>query len=161
VFTAQLRALEQYGTEHRDSASGRFVLAYLYLTEGQTDPAVEMLRQVVALKPNDSLSAKLLRQLDPSLDKSASAAPATGAAAPAAPAPPPPEGATIAGNWRAQPTADTAITLTIQPGGPFTWDVERKGQKQRFSGSSTYGDGLLTLVQDKGPAMVGRVSWTD
>jgi tetratricopeptide (TPR) repeat protein len=160
VFTTQLRALEQYCTEHRDSACGRFVLAYLYLTEGQTDPAVEMLRQVVALKPKDSLSAKLLRQLDPSLDKSTTAAPATGAPTPAADTTPP-EGAMIGGTWRAQPTADTAITLTIQPGGPFTWDAERKGHKQRFSGSSTYGAGLLTLVQDNGPAMVGRVSWTD
>ena len=69
VYTTQLRALEQYCTDHRDSATGRFVLTYLYLTQGQTDPAVDMLKQVVTLKPNDSLSAKLLRQLDPSMDQ--------------------------------------------------------------------------------------------
>ena len=157
VYTTQLRALEQYCTDHRDSATGRFVLTYLYLTQGQTDPAVEMLKQVVTLKPNDSLSAKLLRQLDPSMVKTAAAAPATASTTDTTP----PEGATIAGTWRAQPTADTAITLTIQSGGPFTWEVAQKGRKQQFAGSSTYGDGLLTLVQDKGPAMVGRVSWTD
>jgi tetratricopeptide (TPR) repeat protein len=159
VYTTQLRALEQYCTDHRDSAAGRFVLTYLYLTAGQTDSAVETLKQVVALKPSDTLSARLLRQLDPSMDKAPAAAQAAGTAT--AGDTTPPQDATIAGTWRAQPAADTAITLTIQPGGPFTWDVERKGQKQRFTGSSTFGDGLLTLVQEKGPAMVGRVSWTD
>ena len=34
--------------------------AYQYLSEGFTDAAVTMLKQVVALKPNDTLSAKLL-----------------------------------------------------------------------------------------------------
>jgi hypothetical protein len=27
--------------------------------------------------------------------------------------------------------------------------------------ASSPGDGILTLAQDKGPALVGRVSWTD
>jgi tetratricopeptide (TPR) repeat protein len=167
IYTNQLRALEEYCTVHRDSATGRFVLAYLYLTAGQTDAAVDILKQVVALKPNDSLSARLLRQLDPSLDKTASVAPtastatATSTAASTPTDTTPPNGATIAGTWSAQPSADTAIALTIQSGGPFTWEVTQKGQKQQFSGASTYGDGLLTLVQDKGPAMVGRVSWKD
>ena len=39
--------------------------------------------------------------------------------------------------------------------------MTRKGKTQQFTGSSTYGDGLLTLVQEKGPALVGRVSWKD
>ena len=72
-----------------------------------------------------------------------------------------PEGASIAGTWNANPAADTAIALTIQPAGGFTWQVTQKGKTQTFAGSSTYGDGLLTLVQDKGPALVGRVSWKD
>ncbi len=77
IYTNQLRALEEYCTVHRDSATGRFVLAYLYLTAGQTDPAVDILKQVVALKPNDSLSARLLRQLDPSQEKTATVATTT------------------------------------------------------------------------------------
>ena len=36
--------------------------------------AVNVLKQVVALKPGDTLSAKLLQQLDPSQDKPATAA---------------------------------------------------------------------------------------
>ncbi len=65
VYTTQLRALEDYCDTHSDAATARFVLAYHYLTEGHTDAAVSVLKQVVALKPNDTLSAKLLRQLAP------------------------------------------------------------------------------------------------
>ncbi|MDR3638532.1 MAG: tetratricopeptide repeat protein [Isosphaeraceae bacterium] len=157
VYTAQLRALEGYCSEHPKSASGRFVLAYQYLTQGHTEAAVEMLKQVVARKPNDTLSAKLLQQLEPPKET-------PGATPPAAPTPvdtAPPAGATIAGTWRAQPVADTSIALTIQADGPFTWQVTQKGHKQQFAGASTYGEGLLTLAQDNGPALVGRVTWKD
>ena len=73
----------------------------------------------------------------------------------------PPQGAAITGTWTAQPAADTAIALTIQPGGDFTWQVTKKGQPQQLSGKSTFGQGILTLAQDKGPALVGRVDWKD
>ena len=116
-----------------------------------------MLRRVVALKPSDTLSAKLLRQLDPSQDKPATAT-----------SPPPPRptrlrraGASIAGTWKAQPAAGTAIALTVQPGGEFAWQVTQNGKTQQFTGTSTFGDGILTLAQEKGPALVGRVSWND
>ena len=36
-----------------------------------------------------------------------------------------------------------------------------KGAKQQFTGVSTYGDGILTLAQETGPALVGRVGWKD
>jgi tetratricopeptide (TPR) repeat protein len=157
TYTAQLRALEDYCIANRQSASARFVLSYQYLTEGQTQAAVNILKQVVTLKPSDTLSAKLLGQLDPTQDKPVAAAPPAATAAETAP----PQGATIAGTWSAQPSADAAIALTVQPGGQFTWSVTRKGQQQQFGGASTYGDGILTLAQDKGPALVGRVSWTD
>ncbi len=50
--------------------------------------------------------------------------------------------------------------LAIKPGEKFDWDVTLKGKKQHFAGVSTYGNGILTLAQDKGgPVLVGRVSW--
>ena len=73
----------------------------------------------------------------------------------------PPQGASIAGTWTASPAPDTTITLTIQPGGTFDWQVTQKGQTRHFTGKSTYGEGMLTLAQDSGPAMVGRVAWKD
>ena len=164
VYTAQLRALEAYCDANLTSAPARFVLGYHYLTQGHTQAAETVFKQVVAILPTDTLSAKLARQLDP--PKEPVPAPGTAAATPATAAAPPadtvmPAGASIAGTWNANPATDTAIALTIQPAGGFTWQVTQKGKTQQFAGSSTYGDGLLTLVQDKGPALVGRVSWTD
>jgi hypothetical protein len=169
VYTAQLRALEANVRNNPQSASPRFVLAYHYLTQGYFDDAANVLRQVVALKPTDSLSAKLLEQLQAAKQQNAAGAPAEAPPAPeAAPAPGAapantavPEGATISGNWTAQPNPDTRVALTIQPGGAFHWQVTVKGQTRDFSGTSNFGGGVLTLVPDKTPPIVGRVSWTD
>jgi len=154
TYTVQQRAIENYCGSHSDSASARFVLAYHYLTQGYTDAAVNVLKQLVTLKPGDALSAKLLRQLDPSRDAATAAAPTPAETTP-------PQGAEITGTWTAQPATDTAIALAIQPGGDFTWQVTKKGQTQQLAGKSTFGQGILTLAQDKGPALVGRVDWKD
>jgi predicted Zn-dependent protease len=171
TYTAQLRALEDYRNSHPQSASARFVLSYHYLTEGYTSSAVAMLKQVVALMPSDTLSAKLLRQLDPPKDQhQAAPAAAAGPVSSAAAGPEaasaladttPPQGASIAGTWSAHPSAAVSIALTIEPGGKFTWKVIQKGRAQQFSGVSTSGEGILTLAQDQGPVLVGRVSWKD
>jgi tetratricopeptide (TPR) repeat protein len=157
VYTKQQRALEEYCNRHRESATARFVLAYHYLTQGHNEAAVNILKQVVALNPNDTLSAKLLRQLDPPKEETPTAS---------APAPAPadtttPQGASITGTWHAQPVAGTSVDLTLEPSGTFTWQVTQKGQQQQFAGTYTYADGLLTLAQEKGPTLVGRVSWKD
>jgi tetratricopeptide (TPR) repeat protein len=159
VYTAQLRALEDYCQANPQAAAARFVLSYHYLTEGYTDSAVAVLKQVVALMPSDTLSAKLLRQLDVPKDQD-QATPAAGAE-PAPADATPPQGASIAGTWKAHPAPDTEIGLIIQPEGQFTWQVTQKGKPQQFSGTFTYGGGLLTLAQDKGLVLVGRVSWKD
>ena len=155
VYTAQLRTLEEFTRAHVDSATARFVLAYHYLTEGFTDAAVQVLKEVVALKPDDTLSTKLLHQLDP--PKNETPKPASIASTDTTP----PQGASIMGTWSAHPSADTSISLDVKPGGAFTWQAVVKGQQQRFTGVSTCGEGILTLAQDKGPALVGRVGWTD
>ncbi len=161
VYTTQSRALEAYCKANPQSASSRFVLAYHYTSEGFLEDAAKVLKQVVALKPNDTISAKLLEQLE--------AAQQNKPGAEAVPPPPvpvpantvPPEGATISGTWNAQSGPDTSIVLTIQPGGGYTWQVTQKGQTQQFAGVSTFGGGVLTLAQDNGAVLVGRVSWKD
>jgi hypothetical protein len=157
VYTAQQRALENYCVAHPDSATARFVLAYHYLTQGHTEAAVGILKQVVSLNPSDTLSAKLLKQLDAPRDQECTPPAPSPVAADATP----PPGASIAGAWKARPAPGTSIGLNIEPGGAFTWQATVKGQSQQFQGSSTFGDGILTLAQDKGPALVGRVSWMD
>jgi tetratricopeptide (TPR) repeat protein len=163
VYTAQFRALEDSCQANPQSSSSRFVLAYHYLTQGHFDAAATTLKQVVALKPNDTLAAKLLELLQSPRQTSTDPG-----AQPPAPAPDsvpvnaaPPEGATISGTWTAQPNPDTSVALTIQPDGAFHWEVNQKGQTRQFSGTSNFGGGLLTLVTDKSPPIVGRVSWTD
>ena len=135
---------------HTDSATARFVLAYHYLTQGHTDAAVNVLKQVVALKPATP-SRRSCSGSSTSQDARRCSSPHSGRTTP-------PQGASIAGTWNAQPAADTAIALTIQPGGDFNWQVTKKGQTQQFAGNSTFGDGMLTLVQDKGPPW--SVAWT-
>jgi tetratricopeptide (TPR) repeat protein len=145
TYTAQLRALEGYCKANPGSATARFVLAYHYLTQGHNEAAARMLAEVVALKPSDTLSAKLLRQIDPPPGQPAVPAPSD---------PTPPPGATIAGTWTAKPAAGTEITLAVQPGGGFDWKVTQQGKTRQFAGSSTFGDGMLTLARDQGPALV-------
>ena len=75
TYTTQLRTLEDYCRAHTDSASARFVLANHYLTQGKTGAAVAVHKQVISLEPGDALSAKLLRQLDPSRGAAAAGVP--------------------------------------------------------------------------------------
>ena len=136
------------------------MLAYHYLTEGFNDAAVRMLKQVATLKPNDTLTAKLLKQLDQPAETHPGRA--RGCCPPHATTRRRPTGATIDGTWTADPVEGTSIALSIKPGGTFDWDVTQNGQKQHFAGTSTYGNGILTLAQEKGgPVLVGRVSWKD
>jgi tetratricopeptide (TPR) repeat protein len=162
VYTTQLRALEASCKANPQLATGRLVLAYHYLTEGYLEDAAKVLKQVVALKPSDTIAAKLLEQIEAARQSQ----PGAEAMPPPAPAPvpantTPPEGATISGTWNAQPGPDASIVLTIQPGGAYTWQVTQKGQTQQFAGVSTFGGGVLTLAQDNGTVLVGRVNWKD
>jgi hypothetical protein len=162
VYTAQLRALEAYCDTNASAAPPRFVLGYHYLTQGHVEAAATVFKQVVALMPSDTLSAKLAKQLEPAKEPDTAAETSASTAPPAAPPDTTvPAGASIEGTWKSQPNADTSIALTIEPGGRFTWAVILERKPQQFAGTSTFGDGILTLVQEQGPVLVGRVSWKD
>jgi tetratricopeptide (TPR) repeat protein len=156
VYTDQLRKLETFiGTNPRSTA-GRFVLAYHYLTQGHTDAAVDQLKNVVALSPQDTLSAQLVKQFskpgsEPETPRAAPAAVAT--EAPARPG-------KLPGDWAARPTKDTIIRLNVAGDGAFTWTVDSKGKTQRLTGKWSLADDVLTLAQSgQGGALVGRVAW--
>jgi hypothetical protein len=162
VYTSQLRALEGYVKANPQSAASRFVLAYHYATEGFLDEAAEVLKQVVALKPDDTLSAKLLAQIQAAKQQPTAAPNGTSTAPePIAVNTAVPAGATISGTWTAEPNATSRVSLSIQPGGAFHWQVIQNGQTRDFTGTSNFGGGILTLVPDKTPPIVGRVTWTD
>ena len=152
VYTGQLRNLEAFTKANRSSASGRFVLAYHYLTQGHIDNAVAQFKQVVALDPQDTLSAQLLKQFSKPGTEQAKPAP-TETVAQAKPG-------RLPGEWTARPNNDTTIRVNIADDGNFTWKVDTKGKTHQLVGKWTLGDDVLTLAQaGEGGALVGRVTW--
>jgi hypothetical protein len=114
------------------------------------------------------LTAQLIQQLqhtdqtgsptDPSKAPTPSAAPTPANAANTASAP----AGKLEGMWTAQPSPDTTITVSFIDKGHFTWKVTRQGKDQQFGGTSSYENGILTLVQDENSnAMVGNIVWKD
>jgi hypothetical protein len=170
AYTTQLRALEESCRQNPQAAPARFVLAYHYLTEGFSDAAIAQLKSAVALQPKDQLSAELLQQLE----RAAQQPPAGTETAQTQPAPAPTraDGAGAApagkegkleGTWTAQPTSDTAITLSFPQQGRFAWKVVHQGKEQQFTGKFTSESGIFTLVQEPNSnnVMVGNVTWSD
>jgi hypothetical protein len=170
VYTRQLRALENYCSQNPQSAAGRFVLAYHYLTEGFADAAVRQLKIVASLQPKDQLTAQLLNQLTQSKNPGATGDSTVQAqTAPPVETPPLASNSTasavdgkLMGSWTAQPSPDTTITLTFQDQGRFNWKVSRQGKDQQFSGNSSGENGLVKLVQDQNNnTLVGQITWKD
>jgi hypothetical protein len=64
TYTDQLRALEQFARDHPQDAACRFVLAYHYLVLESRDAAIRTLKAVVALQPQDQVSARILQLLE-------------------------------------------------------------------------------------------------
>lgn len=155
VYTTQLRALEDYVRQHPKAAQAHFVLAYHYLTEGYTDQAVSQLKLVQSLQPNDTLTPQLIRQFSkqdegttpPQEPKPAAASPSS-----------PVSQDLLSGTWTAHPSSNTAISLTFNKDKTFNWKVTQGGQDKQFGGEATLGDNILTLAQNGGTALVGRVS---
>ena len=154
VYTAQLRKLESFLRANPASTSARFVLAYHYLTQGNTDVAVAQLKQVVARAPDDKLSAQLVKQFSkPGSEPETPPPPTPVAGQPAKPG-------KLPGNWAASPTKDTTIRLEVGDDGAFNWTVDSKGKVQQLSGKWSLADDLLTLAQSgQGGALIGRVAW--
>lgn len=170
VYTEQLRALEA-DAKARKSAHDWFVLGYLYLSQDAYEAAETALTRAVEINPDDDLSARLLAHLSASKTKpktddqaqaQAEAKPEPEPKPGSTPEPAAPEGASIVGDWRAEPKAGGEVSLSIKGDGSFAWTSTRDGQTQSLSGSSsTFENGLLVLASDQGPPLIGRVSWTD
>ena len=155
TYTTQLRKLEAFVSANPTSTAGRFVLAYHYLTQGNTDVAVGQLKEVVALAPQDTLSAQLVKQFSPP-----ATAPETPAATTTPPATTPAKPGNLAGNWTAHPAGDTTIDLRIGDDETFTWKVTSKGKPRQLTGKWSLTNNLLTLAQEgDAGALVGRVAW--
>ena len=87
--------------------------------------------------------------------------PASGAAPAEQPELPPPPPANLIGSWKAQAAPEVSIMLTLQDDGQFGWEVDTKGQKQSISGHAGFKDGVLVLLQQDGPPLVGKITQDD
>ncbi len=183
TYTAQLRTLEAYCNTNPRAASARFLLAALYLTQGSNPAAAVRLREVVAIRPQDRLSAQLLAALDAAAQPALAANPAqplTATGAPANPATPPadnppadpvpaeapplptgPVPARLFGTWSAAPAKDVAISLTLAADKSFTWKVTEKGQAREFHGDATADNDVIALAAPQMPPMIAKVTWSN
>jgi tetratricopeptide (TPR) repeat protein len=152
VYTAQLRALEQYRNANLNSPEIRFLLAYHYMSCGSSDAAAAEFREIVRLNPKDQLSAQLLAGL--SGDKSPSKLPAVAGPALAAT---PVNAASLVGNWEASRADGASFSLNLTDK-TYAWKYSQSGKTQEFTGAYTLADNLLILKQDGNPAMIGQVA---
>jgi tetratricopeptide (TPR) repeat protein len=158
TYTNQLRALEAYSRSNANDAASRFILAYLYLTSGQNDPAKAELQAIVKLQPTDRVSAQILQSMTATPSQQP---PDDGSVVvqPQVPKEAPKDEGALKGSWTASPGKDTTIALNLGGDGKFTWKVTTKGQSHQLEGEATYANGILTLTQSGGgPPMVGQVS---
>ena len=149
VYTEQLRALEHYVDANPNTAEARFLLAYQYMTCGQTQAAADQLKAAVQLNPKDRLSAQLFSALSTTTQ-------------PEQPTPTTPtkpvEASALVGNWKASRPDGATIALNLAKDGNYTWQFAQKGKPQTFNGAYSVADNLLILKQGGNPVMVGQVS---
>ena len=157
TYTQQLRLLEDFARSHPRSAEAHFLLAYHYLTTGYVNQAVNQWERVLAHRPDDRLSAGLIRALQPHragdvdrlADIAMSAATMSG------------KPGKLEGTWVARPLPGTTITLLFQPEGQVVCRVRQRGASREFMGYAIYEKSTLTLSQDQDNALVGTITWHD
>jgi thioredoxin-like negative regulator of GroEL len=80
TYTKQLRTLEAAIRTNPNAASTRFLLAYHYMAEGNTDAAGVQFQEVTKLVPQDQLSSSFAKLYQKATEQKAAAAPASSAA---------------------------------------------------------------------------------
>ena len=155
VYTAQLRALEQYGHDNPTLPEARFLLAYHYMSCGYNEQAAAQLKEVVRLSPKDQLSAQLLAGLS-----GAKANPPPASAQPTAPALPVNAGSLV-GDWKASRPEGASFAFNLSPDMTYRWQYTQNGKAQQFSGTYSVADNLLILKSGGNPAMIGQITMLD
>jgi hypothetical protein len=64
----------------------------------------------------------------------------------------------LQGHWTAKPNEKISIALALNPDGTFAWTVTQVGKSQSIQGRAGYQDQILTLAQEQGPPLVGKVT---
>ena len=183
IYTQQLRNLEAFVQANPTAADAEFLLAYHYLTCGYTDPALNQLRQVVALQPNDALAVQLLNSLmsaqlpqnpQPLLGdilnpndapNSLPQNPLPQSPLPSNPLPPAGvsyEAAQFVGGWRAQDPTGATFDLTVSPQSEFNWTLtSANGERQEVKGVLAAAANSLAMEPYAGGVMTAEISEFD
>ena len=157
TYTKQLRALEAFVKQNPKSNSAQFVLAYHYITQGHDKAAVSHLKTIVASQPEDTLSAQLIKQLEPS-ESATAPAPTPVTTAPVA------DMTKLTGTWVAKALPDAKIQLTIKNDGSFSWSASAPGKPPiSISGQSSFDGTVLSLngADAQTGSIAGSIAWKD
>ena len=148
VYTRQLRALEEFQNDQPDDPAGHLILAYHYLTAGHADEAMEELKTLESLTPNDPVVRSLRLQIDPDAEVTSTEKKAV----------PPPEAASVArsdvlGTWTARREDGSAFNLKLEDDNQFAWTYSVGNSSQTISGSYALDDDSV-LTMDTGESGV-------
>ncbi|HEX6985756.1 MAG TPA: tetratricopeptide repeat protein, partial [Planctomycetaceae bacterium] len=158
VYTAQLRALEQYVRRHANEAAARFLLAYHYITTSNTDAAVRQLREVTRLQPDDAVAAQLLRMLGGPEAQPQTAPLPTTRTTEATPDAVRLTTEDLAGEWTAAGPRGSEYRATYQENGEFRWAYTTGGKTEEIGGVFAVDGDLLALEPDSGGTLLARVT---
>ncbi|HEV3302138.1 MAG TPA: tetratricopeptide repeat protein [Planctomycetaceae bacterium] len=156
TYTGQLRTLESYVKQTSDAPDGHFVLAYHYMTAGNSDEARKQLEEVVRLVPNDQVSKQLLDLITPA-EK----------ASPSGERENPPKAkeqatqtgpSSLVGKWSAPAPGGGKVDLSLTDDASFKWSFARGDKSQTFDGKYRLDGSTLVLEYANGGSMVGKVS---
>lgn len=158
----QLSALERFVQAHDSNGSAHFLLAYHYLTEGHPDPAVDQLKKVMALVPEDKVAADLVKMLSPppsQTDSATGESPLVTAPPPSSPEPAaqPVDPMSLKGAWTASRDDGSKFELLFGENNEFTWNYSRKEKNFTFGGTWQVEGDLLTLERKDGGSMIGTI----
>jgi tetratricopeptide (TPR) repeat protein len=155
TYTNQLRRLEEYVKSNPQAADAQFLLAYHYITTDHTDTAVDMLKSVVKLQPQDQLANDLIQMYSSSgSSETTTEKPAPDVESPAYPMD------KLYGNWAAKDESGD-FALNLEKNDEFTWKFTRDGQPQSVSGAYVVRGNNLVMQPDSGGTMLSTITLKD
>lgn len=152
TYTTHLRALEAYRDQHLDDPAARFVLAYHYTTAGQNDEAIDQLKKLLELEPNDQTAKQILLGLDPNADVP-NPAPQIEPPTPTADV----KTTELIGTWTA--TRDQSdFEMKLQDDNKFSWKFDQNGKASEVTGVwSVDNKGVLALEMNDQGVMLAQI----
>ena len=152
AYTAHLRALEAFANQNPTAPAPRFLLAYLYLVQGNKEAAASKFSEVARLQPQDTLSAKLASALAQGSGAPAQPAPVAASAPPATPPTAPARAAAAPAVAAAPPRGPRRERSAPGPARVTGGDLDRQTRPQGLDLAGPPARGHLHLGCDPGRA---------